>query len=534
LSLSKAGSDRMSSIDPSQTAAEVKKAEISTRQEMDQQISSTAVNKERALISQLLKQTLSRLTENGLLSVNIQKALLTAKQILPGEFTQLYIQNKVIQHKQGDQISSLLPKELTLGTIRQWTTGQLIQSVVYQQTQNNLASLLVNSSGQFDAKLLSQITIQNTIQQPLQITAEQQRQIQSVMDILNQIVSRLSTDKTKPTSIQTQTQSANNLLLTEKSKLEEQNKILTQLTQNHELAKNNWWQILTAGGFNKEEAFTKALLSTQQINNLKKSIRSFEDNLTRTQATLESFETQLKKQVKPEIEVLKTRSKAAQEKFNESEKNWSQAEKDKSRLQSAQIKLNRLDKEQQQVKKEFEVIGYLAKAASGKGNVKISLERFVLADLLDSVLSLASQRLHILSKGQYQLVRQKETLTKKAVAGLDLAINDAYTGKIRPVVTLSGGESFIASLALALALSDIVQQRSGGIQMDTLFVDEGFGSLDPESLQLAISTLVDLQSTGRTIGIISHVAELKEQMALRIDVTSSRSGSHVKTIHSLV
>jgi len=193
-----------------------------------------------------------------------------------------------------------------------------------------------------------------------------------------------------------------------------------------------------------------------------------------------------------------------------------------------------LDKEQQQVKKEFEVIGYLAKAASGKGNVKISLERFVLADLLDSVLSLASQRLHILSKGQYQLVRQKETLTKKAVAGLDLAINDAYTGKIRPVVTLSGGESFIASLALALALSDIVQQRSGGIQMDTLFVDEGFGSLDPESLQLAISTLVDLQSTGRTIGIISHVAELKEQMALRIDVTSSRSGSHVKTIHSLV
>ena len=88
----------------------------------------------------------------------------------------------------------------------------------------------------------------------------------------------------------------------------------------------------------------------------------------------------------------------------------------------------------------------------------------------------------------------------------------------------------MASLALALGLSDVVQERSGGIQLDTLFIDEGFGSLDSESLQLAINTLVDLQSTGRTIGIISHVSELKEQMAQRIDVTSSKNGSAIKTV----
>jgi exonuclease SbcC len=88
----------------------------------------------------------------------------------------------------------------------------------------------------------------------------------------------------------------------------------------------------------------------------------------------------------------------------------------------------------------------------------------------------------------------------------------------------------MASLALALGLSDVVQERSGGIQLDTLFIDEGFGSLDQESLQLAINTLVDLQATGRTIGIISHVSELKEQMAQRIDVTGSRNGSTIRVI----
>ena len=113
---------------------------------------------------------------------------------------------------------------------------------------------------------------------------------------------------------------------------------------------------------------------------------------------------------------------------------------------------------------------------------------------------------------------------------LSLVIDDAHTRKTRPVATLSGGESFMASLALALGLSDVVQERSGGIQLDTLFIDEGFGSLDQESLQLAINTLIDLQSTGRTIGIISHVSELKEQMAQRIEVVGTREGSNIRVL----
>jgi len=132
--------------------------------------------------------------------------------------------------------------------------------------------------------------------------------------------------------------------------------------------------------------------------------------------------------------------------------------------------------------------------------------------------------------GRYRMYR-KETQSKGSQNwGLDLEVDDVQTGKRRPVSTLSGGESFMAALSLALGLSDIVQETAGGIKLDTLFIDEGFGSLDQESLELAINTLEDLRSTGRMIGIISHVTEIKEQMPLRIDVKSSKTGSTIKTV----
>ena len=118
----------------------------------------------------------------------------------------------------------------------------------------------------------------------------------------------------------------------------------------------------------------------------------------------------------------------------------------------------------------------------------------------------------------------------RAAGGLDLEIFDQYTGATRAVSTLSGGESFLAALALALGLSDVVQGYSGGTRLDAIFIDEGFGSLDPEALDHAIRALKDLQQTGRLVGIISHVAELKECIDARLELTSSQSGSHAKFV----
>ena len=304
-----------------------------------------------------------------------------------------------------------------------------------------------------------------------------------------------------------------------------------ELLEKKETLSEAWQQALSDSDFTSQKDFESAHLSEEALNGLRKEVRDYEDGIRDLKAEIRTLNDQLKEKQQPELDKLQQQVDAITETFNSAESAWTQAQQQKTRMEEIKKKINKLEKQQSDIKKQYEIVGALSKAASGRGNVRVSLERFVLGNLLDSVLSIASQRLYVMSKGQYQLVRQNEENQKKnTTAGLDLAIDDAHTGKTRPVATLSGGESFMASLALALGLSDVVQERSGGIQLDTLFIDEGFGSLDPESLQLAINTLVDLQSTGRTIGIISHVSELKEQMAQRIDVKGSRNGSTIKTV----
>lgn len=309
------------------------------------------------------------------------------------------------------------------------------------------------------------------------------------------------------------------------------NSELTKLKARQGDQQSQWQQALADSDFATEADFARMQLATAALEQLRDDVRAYDGTLRDLKTTLALMDEQLKGQQKPDMAVLQQACDVTEQRFKDTEAAWSEAQGVAAQLTRMQQKIQGLEKEQTKVKQQYEVIGKLAKAASGKGEVKVSLERFVLGNLLDSVLSIASQRLHIMSKGQYRLIRQNESDQKRnTAAGLDLAIDDAHSGKARPVATLSGGESFMASLALALALSDVVQQRSGGIQLDTLFVDEGFGSLDQESLQLAINTLVELQATGRTIGIISHVSELKEQMAQRIDVVGSRNGSSIITV----
>jgi DNA repair protein SbcC/Rad50 len=173
----------------------------------------------------------------------------------------------------------------------------------------------------------------------------------------------------------------------------------------------------------------------------------------------------------------------------------------------------------------YAVTGRIADVANGRNHSGMTFQRFVLAALLDDVLIAASERLKLMSKGRFHLQRTTVRGDRRAAAGLDLEVYDTYTGTTRPVNTLSGGESFLASLALALGLADVVQAYAGGIRLDTIFVDEGFGSLDPEALDLAFRALVDLQHGGRLVGIISHVPELKERIDVRLEVTRTQRGS---------
>ena len=160
------------------------------------------------------------------------------------------------------------------------------------------------------------------------------------------------------------------------------------------------------------------------------------------------------------------------------------------------------------------------------GRTKITLERYVLGVLLDEVAEAANHRLLEMSHRRYSLHRMKET--GAANKGLSLEVSDSYTGRSRPANTLSGGETFLASLSLALGLADVVQARQGGVHLDTMFIDEGFGTLDPEALNSAMNTLIDLQSTGRLVGIISHVPELEERIDARLKVSPAEKGSRAE------
>ena len=138
-----------------------------------------------------------------------------------------------------------------------------------------------------------------------------------------------------------------------------------------------------------------------------------------------------------------------------------------------------------------------------------------------------------MSDGQYELYRQEESLGKKSNTFLDLEVLDNFTGHRRPVGNLSGGESFKASLSLALGLSDTVSSNLGGIQMDALFVDEGFGTLDRKSIENAMDILINLSGTNKLVGIISHREELKDNIAQQIKVTKTKYGSQIAVDNGL-
>ena len=178
---------------------------------------------------------------------------------------------------------------------------------------------------------------------------------------------------------------------------------------------------------------------------------------------------------------------------------------------------------------EHEVLRGLADTIAGRaGNTyKMTLETFVLAAELEEIVAAANLRLGEMSAGRYQLRHSDAIAARGAASGLGIVVHDAFTGQTRPAQSLSGGETFLSSLALALGLAEVVTARAGGIQLDTLFIDEGFGSLDADTLDVAMRTLDELRAGGRTVGLISHVEAMQEQIPAQLTVRATANGPSV-------
>lgn len=193
--------------------------------------------------------------------------------------------------------------------------------------------------------------------------------------------------------------------------------------------------------------------------------------------------------------------------------------------------LKRLFAKDRDLQKQYEIISNLNKTANGNlsGSVKLDFETYIQRQYFKQIIRAANKRLIRMTGGEFILqCKDVEKLGSQGQAGLDLDVYHMATDTVRDVKTLSGGESFMASLAMALGLSDIVQHTAGAIHLDTMFVDEGFGSLDDTARDQAIRVLTDLADQNRLVGIISHVNELKEQIDRKLLVTKTENGSIVR------
>jgi len=284
---------------------------------------------------------------------------------------------------------------------------------------------------------------------------------------------------------------------------------------------------LTAAGFANEAVYLAARKAAGDRERLRDAIRKFDFNLAAALDRQGRLLAETRDLAAPDLAGLEEKLRMIQEQYNKNSGEQGKLTDVLLRENGWLNSLSRLTTTLSELEKEYEIVSVLAEVANGKGinQYGVTLQRFVLGALLDDVATAANLRLQKMSRGRYYLQRTLDRARRNSAAGLELEVFDNNTGVARNVNTLSGGETFLASLSLALGLADVVQSYSGGIRLETMFIDEGFGSLDPETLDFAIKTLLDLQQEGRLIGIISHVPELKERIDTRLEISFTARGS---------
>lgn len=289
-------------------------------------------------------------------------------------------------------------------------------------------------------------------------------------------------------------------------------------------------QALETEGFSSLEQYQNSKLSPEKLSEQEKQITDYHSNLQAASQNLQEAEKAIKDLSMPDMASIEHALSAAKQTKETLLQNEASLNEQLNSVTKLIASLTEIAGNLKALEEEYSVVGTLSEIAKGNNQYGVTFQRFVLASLLDDVLIAASSRLKLMSKGRYFLQRPASRADARRSGGLDLEVFDNYTGTTRPVATLSGGEGFIASLCLALGLADVVQSYSGGIYLETIFIDEGFGSLDPESLDLALRTLIDLQKGGRLVGIISHVPELKERIETRLEVIAGRYGSSARFV----
>lgn len=302
-------------------------------------------------------------------------------------------------------------------------------------------------------------------------------------------------------------------------------------TKNFNLMYKNYTQSLQTISL-AEDDFVEALRDIKEIETYRTQLHALDEAFNKAQAVYDAALKATETVVKPSETVSDEIYATAVAHRDTLVGNLAAWDKETKHIKTTLNSLEELETAMGEAREKVKFLSRLNDLANGgeQGFKNVTFERYVLGAILDEVVYAANLRLQKMSRNRYSLERSDYTGGGRGKQGLDLAVMDAFTGQSRPANTLSGGETFLASMALALGLADVIQSYAGGIHMDTMFIDEGFGTLDPDTLELAMETLVQLQSSGRLIGMISHVPELKSRIPAHLEVIRGDDGSTAKFV----
>ena len=317
---------------------------------------------------------------------------------------------------------------------------------------------------------------------------------------------------------------------------EKQEQILTlqeELQQVQELFREREEErdiLLTKYGFASGEEYQGCLLSKEQIEAGKRELQDYEKNCRANEELLQHLKEQVQELVladpvklKEELQEALEEKRAVQQSLSKKQESRNLTERTYSSLKTKLAGLR-------ETMERYSLVKGLDDLANGNNKKRLVFEQYVLISCFEEILYAANLRLQTMSAGRYELRRVRGIVDARSKDNLEMEVLDYYTGKYRSVKTLSGGESFKVSLSLALGMSDVIQAQSGGIRVETMFIDEGFGTLDGESLDQACLVLQGLTESNRLIGLISHVPELSEKIPDQIRIHKTNTGSYAEVV----
>jgi len=363
------------------------------------------------------------------------------------------------------------------------------------------------------------------------VLAEQQKEIPSELQnisLLHKAIAQAEKHKlilfARWEQVQKKAHEVEKLVATTEEAVNQTSKQIEQAQENLEQAKEELKHSMAAAGFENYKHFESSLRDDFRINQLQNQYMEFSKELHAVSTHIEQESGELEGKdkvdltfVEDTLNALKLEFESALQTLNRSRECERQAINFSEKLDHAADQIFKLEEESSQIID-------LHNLLRGQNSKKISFERYVQMGYLEQITEAANIRLKSLSNGQYYLQCSDRQESHGRQSGLSLDVYDTYTGQSRDVKSLSGGEKFNASLCLALGMADVIQSFQGNVKIDTMFIDEGFGSLDEESLMKAIDTLIDLQKSGRMIGVISHVSELKAAMPAILQVEKLKEG----------